>query len=181
MAKRVHHRHWFAISQALAAYANWMEHDDAAAAPIIQQSSQRLEERQLYQYISLNYGWLAETLFAQGELAAARSQVARAYQRARQRDRLGAAMASRAMARAAAQVHNHGMTQHYLARALHFGESRQSRHEIAVTQLCAAELALARGQRGEADRVLDQATRAFESMSMDWYLQKARALRRVMD
>jgi class 3 adenylate cyclase/tetratricopeptide (TPR) repeat protein len=176
VAERVKSLYLFAMSKALAGYADWMEHDDVAAVQVMQQSTKWLEERQRGQYISLNFGWLAEALVVKGELAAARSQVARAYQRARRRDRLGAAMASRAMARAEAQGEDRGMTALYLARAMGISEARQSRHEIAVTQLCAAEIAVARGQRGEAARLLDQATGAFESMAMHWHLQKARVL-----
>jgi hypothetical protein len=176
VAERVKSQYLFAMSRALAAYADWKEHDAVAAVQTMRQSTKWLEERQSGQYISLNYGWLAEALFAQGELAAARSQVARAYQRARRRDRLGAAMASRAMARAAAQADDYRMTQHYLARAMRISQSRESRHEIAVTQLCAAELALARGQRDAASQLLEHASAAFDSMAMHWHLQQARAV-----
>jgi len=180
VAERVKSLYLLAMAQALAGYADWIEHDDAAAVLVMRQSTQWLEERQRGQYISLNFGWLAEALVIKGEFPAARSHAARAYQRARRRDRLGAAMASRAMARAAALGHNRGLTAHYLARAMRVSQSRQSRHEIAVTQLCAAEIAAARGERGEAVRLLDQASGAFESMSMDWHLQKARALLRAV-
>jgi class 3 adenylate cyclase len=179
VAERVKSQYLFAMSRALAGYADWKEHDAAAAVQIMRQSTKWLEERQSGQYISLNYGWLAEALFAQGELAAARRQAACAYQRARRRDRLGAAMASRAMARAAAQADDYRMTQHYLARAMRISQSRESRHEIAVTQLCAAELALARGQRAAASQLLEQASAAFDSMAMHWHLQKARAVSEV--
>jgi hypothetical protein len=56
--------------------------------------------------------------------------------------------------------------------------SRGSRHEIAVTQLCDAEIRLARGERGPAAKLLDQAEILFEAMGMSWHIEATRNLRR---
>jgi tetratricopeptide (TPR) repeat protein len=180
VAEHVKSFYLFAMSQALASSADWMERNDANALQIIQQSTSWLEARERGQYISLNYGWLAEALVAIGSIPAARNQAARAFMRARKRDRLGTAMAGRAMARAAAQGHDHGRVDHYLSGALRVSEARQSRHEIAVTQLCHAEIAAARDQRGAAQQWLEQATDGFESMAMEWHLERARTLAREL-
>jgi tetratricopeptide (TPR) repeat protein len=180
VAEQVKSFYLFAMSQALASHADWMERNDANALQIIQQSTSWLEARERGQYISLNYGWLAEALVTGGSIPAARNQAARAFMRARKRDWLGAAMASRAMARAAALGPNHGMVDHYLNSALSVSQARQSHHEIAVTQLCRAEIAAARGQRDEVRQWLEPAMDAFESMSMEWHLQRARGLASAM-
>ena len=102
------------MSRSLGAYARWCRDRDEEAVPTIRQATRWLEESGRGQFISLNYGWLADLLARAGEVADARIHAARALRRARRGDRLGEAMAWRALARLAAA-----------------GSYRRSRREIA--------------------------------------------------
>src|SRR5882757_7360967 len=107
-----------------------------------------------------------------GAHARMRRYAAQAIARARRYDRYGLATAYRTLARAAALAPDAAAPpEPYLARALAAAQARESAHEIALTQLCMAEIAAGR----EADRraalaPLDQATRGFEAMRMAWHL-----------
>lgn len=56
--------------------------------------------------------------------------------------------------------------------------TRQSAHEVAVTQLCDAELELTLDDRARARRLLDEAMPAFEEMGMRWHFDEALRLYR---
>ena len=58
--------------------------------------------------------------------------------------------------------------------------ARASRHEIAVTRLCEAEIVAGLTQRSAAIALLDQAEAAFEDMQMAWHLDWARRLRALL-
>src|SRR6185436_11976316 len=94
-------------------------------------------------FISLNYGWLTEGMVATGRFADARRYAAAALRRARGGDRLGEAMTYRALARASASGHGRKSAERYLALAMRVARVKDSRHEIAATQLCASEIELA--------------------------------------
>ena len=100
--------------------------------------------------------------------------------RARQHDRLGEAMGCRALARAAAKAHEPATAQHYLALAERSAQLRGSRHELAVTQLCEAEICLIEDRRRASLAPLDAASEAFAAMAMPWHLQQAEALRHLV-
>jgi hypothetical protein len=55
--------------------------------------------------------------------------------------------------------------------------AKGARHEVAVTQLCEAEILLARGSRSAAAALLDQAASAFQAMDMGWHLAQVDRLR----
>lgn len=108
VAERVKSAYTFAMSQALGAYAGWMQ----GGADVPPQAHLRalidatgwLESRDKSLFISLNYGWLADLCAALGRRADTRRYAALAYARARKHDRVGAAMACRALARVDAGV-----------------------------------------------------------------------------
>lgn len=170
----------FAMGRALAAYASWtVEHAPESLQTIVDATSW-LEVRDRGQYTSLNYGWLANALVASGRFQEARNHTARALLRARKHDRLGEAMACRAMARASAQGHDRRPAQHYLALAMNAARARGSPHELANNRLCQAEIELARGERAQARALLDQAGAAFAAMDMAWHAAKAAELLRSL-
>ena len=84
--------------------------------------------------------WLAEIMAIQGRVADARFYAARALMRARRGDRLGEAIACRAMARIAAQGFGPRSADHYLALAEKSATVRQSPRESALNRRCAEEL-----------------------------------------
>jgi hypothetical protein len=80
-------------------------------------------------------------------------------------------------ARASALGHGRTPAERYLALAMQAASARGSRHEIAVTELCHAEIALARTNRVHAAAILDQAGAAFGAMDMGWHLAQVERLR----
>jgi hypothetical protein len=87
-------------------------------------------------------------------------------------------MAYRAMARASAFGHNRKSPEIYLALAMKNALARGARHEIAVTQLCDAQIRIACGKHARVTELLDQVETSFEAMGMDWHIQKTHDLRR---
>ena len=170
----------FATDSAISGFAAWAHTADATHLRAVADAAVWLEARDKRLNISLQYGWLAEMLTSAGRHDEARSYAARAFSRNRQHDRLGMAMANRALARASAKHEWPRSATHYLDLAFASARMRDSRHEKAATELCAAELALARGARGEATRQLDTADPAFEAMRMPAHLARARCLRATL-
>lgn len=180
VAGRVRSLYLFAMARAVAAYADWATVQNPQSLQTILDSTAWLEARDRGQYISLNYGWLAEALVGSGRVSEARGQAARALVRARKNDLLGQSMAARAMARSAAQGRNRKSAEHYLALAFDAAHARQSRHEIATTRLCAAQIAASRGDRATAAQLIDEAAREFSAMQMQWHLDRAMQLRATL-
>jgi class 3 adenylate cyclase len=177
VAEQVRSRYLFAMSRALAAYAGWV----ATRAPELLQAmldaTQWIEASGRLQYISLCHGWLADALVSRGRYAEARDRAARALRRGRGGDRLGEAMACRAMARAAAKGIGRRPARHYLALAMDAARARGSPHEAAATLLCEAEIALGLGDRQRARALADEAESAFARMDMAWHLAEVARLR----
>ena len=71
--------------------------------------------------------------------------------------------------------------QRYLGLAMKAARMRDSAHEIAVTQLCAAEIAWRLNQAAQARALLDEAVGAFMRMQMAWHLEQAAQLRQQLD
>jgi len=159
----------FSMGHAAGAYGRWMERRAADALPALQDAVAWLAPRGGGLFSSFNHGWMAELLVAQGQTRAARQHIAQALQRGRRQDWLGGAMAYRAAARLGTDAPR------YLALARQVAQRRGAAHELAVTDLCAAEMALQLGQPAEA--LLDRAASAFEILGMGWHLARAQALR----
>jgi hypothetical protein len=100
--------------------------------------------------------------------------------RGRHSDLLGVSMSYRALAREAVDSRPERV-QHYLDQAFQAARVRDSAHEIAVTQLCAADIAWRLNQAGRARELVDQAATAFASMRMAWHLEDAARLKGLMD
>jgi hypothetical protein len=86
-------------------------------------------------------------------------------------------MLYRAMAVASAAGQGRKPPEMYIALALRSARARGAAHEIAVTQLCDAEIRLARGERAQAVALLGQAETAFSGMAMTWHLGEAQRVR----
>nr|WP_179220696.1 AAA family ATPase [Sphingomonas laterariae] len=143
VAKHARSRYLYAMARALGAYARWRADGTEEALQAIVEATAWLETGERQQFISLNHGWLAEALVQRGRIAEARHHAARALLRARKGDRLGAAMACRAMASAAALGHGHKPAAHYLRMARRSAAARQAPHEIAAIERWTAEHAIA--------------------------------------
>ena len=168
------------IARAMSAYADWMLAREQDSLQIISDVTEWLVPRESALFRSLNHGWLAAGMMESGRRKEGRHHAAQALQRSRQRDLLGAAMTYRALARdVAARCPQRAAN--YLALAMRAARERDSAHEIAATQLCAAEIAWSQADAASAAALLDEATQAFDAMAMPWHGAEARRLRRRID
>jgi len=140
-------RYLFAMTRALQAQARWLRDGDSEQLVQLARETRWLDGSKSQQYLSLNHGWLAEGLAETGDIAGARHHAARAFLRARQGDRLGEAMAARALARLAAAGHGRRAPEYYLAIAQRSAAGRGSAHEAARNLLCVAQLTGSDGAR----------------------------------
>jgi class 3 adenylate cyclase/tetratricopeptide (TPR) repeat protein len=177
IAEHVRSRHLLAMDRALAGYSSWVLSRRPEALQAVRDATAWIEDRQGSFLNSLLYGWLVDGAVELGRVGEARRHAARLFMRARQRDRIGEAMGSRALARAAAREREFDRAERYLALALRSAEARGSAHERAKTQLARAELEFERGRTRDAVGHLDAASEAFASMSMPWYEAQAARLR----
>lgn len=142
IAERARARYIFVNCRSLVAYPTWHMSGDQALADEIAGATLWLEQSARHQFTSLNFGWLAQIMVELGCHAEARRFAARAFRRARKGDRLGEAMAARAMALAAAQRQGRRLPARYMRLAWISAERRGAVHEAAQNQLCEAEIAL---------------------------------------
>ena len=177
VAERVKSLYLYAQSLSLGGYASWMTQRSQKSLQAIVDATSWLEKRNRGLFVSLNHGWLADSLVESERWQQARYHAARALLRSRRHDRLGEAMAYRAMARASASGHNRKPPEVYLALAMKNALARGARHEIAVTQLCDAQIRVACGKHAHVAELLDQAETLFEAMGMAWHIQATRDLR----
>lgn len=171
LGERIRSRYDYAMSRALAAYARWKIDRSPAHVQQLLEATSWLEEGARNQNISLNYGWLAETLAELGRNREALRYAALARRRARRHDPMGEAMALRAVARIAALEGR--SPEPWLARALRSARARNAPHEVAVTHLCEAELARAAGEDDRARTSLAQARQEFAALDMAWFDREA--------
>jgi tetratricopeptide (TPR) repeat protein len=173
IADQCRSHHLYAMHQAQTGYARWVLHQDPDALRLILDATAWVEARHGRLFVSLNYGWLSDALAASGRSDEARRHAARALWRARAGDRIGEAMACRAMA---LQARHSLQAARWLARADSSAAARASAHEAAGNRLCEARLALAAGRPEQARALLADAATAFERMTMTWHLGQAQAL-----
>jgi class 3 adenylate cyclase len=177
VAERVKSLYLFAQSRGLGAYADWRILPNARALREMLDSVSWREARDKNLFMSLSYGWLSEVMAKEGPTAQARAYAARALQRIRKHDWMGAAMAARAMARLAIAERNWAAAQRHLGLAQKVAQARSSAHEAAGNELCRAELALAQGERALAHDCAQRADEAFERMGMHWHQAEAARVR----
>lgn len=173
IAERVKSLYLYSMGRALGGYARWKTAATADALQTILESTTWLERDGKRLFISLNYGWIAEILVAGGQLHAARQYAARAFGRARMHDRLGSAMACRALARAAHSGRYSRTPAHYLGMADRYAAMRQSKHEAALNASCRAELLLADNRISDAHALFEETAHDFTALGMRWHATRA--------
>jgi len=178
IAGRVKSRQQYAMGRALAGYARWMQARAPDAMRTVREATAWIDARRGGLATSLNHGWLVEGELALGDVEAARRHAARMFARVRQDDRIGEALACRALAQAAAKAHDFQRAQRYLRQAYRSAEARGSAHERAVTQMTEGQIALMREQGALGRSLLAQAGDAFGGMGMRWHLERAERLLR---
>ena len=162
------------IARAIDGYAQWMLERRPEAVEGIVAVTDWLLPRDSGLFRSLNHGWLAEGLQTLGRPAEARGMPCW---------RCSAAAAATAsawrwrVARWRTRRRRRGepdAAQRQLACAYRVARGRDSAHELAVTQLAEAELAIAAGAAAHVRAALiDQAAAAFDTMAMEWHLAQA--------
>jgi class 3 adenylate cyclase/tetratricopeptide (TPR) repeat protein len=178
IAERVKSLYLYAMGMSLGGYAAWKTSRSAVSMQAIRDATSWLEGYDKALFTSLNHGWLAEGLVVEGNWKQARRHAARAIIRSRRHDRIGEAMAYRAMAVASAAGHNRRTADQYMALAMRSALARGSPHEIAVCRMCEAGIRQARGERQQAIELLDQAEATFDELAMSWHRNEAVRLRR---
>lgn len=173
IAERVKGFYVFAMSYSLGACAEWMLERNAESLRRMADSTSWLEQRDKALFISLNYGWLSEAMASAGHRDEARLYAARALHRARRQDRIGEAVAYRALAALAIEEDAQHRAEHYLLRALEAAQARASPREQALTKRSQAELAMARADVAAAIGLLDESAAGFHALHMDWHLRQA--------
>lgn len=171
-AQRISRSYMSSIYLSLAAYAEWKMDVNESAISVVKSQTSNLEQHHKFLYLSLNYGWLAEMLVTVGKWQPARKYAARALVRARHNDRLGEAMAYRALAIITENQHP-GSFQKYLDRAVVSADIRQARHETAKNNLLWGSILLRHKRHQQAHHHLDLAMRDFKAMNMPWFSQQA--------
>ena len=167
-----------AVSRSVESFGRFSGEQDDGMLDVLRGATQWLEETELRLYYSLNYGWMAEVLAHSSHAAEVPKYAERAIELAERGDRLGAAMAYRALAHVAV-VHPNVVSEtpdHYFQLAYASGESRNSPHEIAVTQLHDARYCLRQRNFDRASGLLEQAKSAFLGLNMEWHLGEASRL-----
>jgi tetratricopeptide (TPR) repeat protein len=139
-AHRARSQYSVAMSRSICAFARWAIDRDPDSVSTLVETTSWLEAKRRDQFTSLNYGWLAEMMVALGRSREGCRYAARALRRARKHDRLGEAMALRAMARAAAAHRWPRPPAYYLDRAVQSAGARGSQHELAAIERCRAQL-----------------------------------------
>jgi class 3 adenylate cyclase/tetratricopeptide (TPR) repeat protein len=172
IAERVKSLYVFAMSYGLGAYAEWILERDPESLRRLSDATSWLEQRDKELFISLNYGWLAEAMASAGRFNEARCYAARAIVRARKHDRIGEAVAYRALASVALEGHARREAEHYLECALQAAEARASPRERALTRLSQAEVAATRGAYSTAMNLLDESAATFDALGMEWHLRR---------
>jgi class 3 adenylate cyclase/tetratricopeptide (TPR) repeat protein len=171
IAERVKSLYVFAMSNGLGSYAEWMLERDPEALHRLANATSWLEQRDKKLFISLNYGWLAEGMAIAGRFNEARCYAGRAIVRARAKDRMGEAVAYRALAGLALEGHSRHKAEHYLECAMAAADARNSPRERALTKLSQAEVAAARGAYATAMHQLGESAAAFADLRMGWHLR----------
>jgi class 3 adenylate cyclase/tetratricopeptide (TPR) repeat protein len=171
IAERAHARYIAVNCNSLAGFAQWSKTRDPAALETVTIATRWLETSGSRQFSSLNFGWLAQAMQHEGDREKVRYYSARAFDRARQGDRWGEAMAARALAREALVDHEIHQARRYLALAQRSASHRQSMHECAHNFTLEAEIEFKAGQSTRARHLIDEANQLFEKMEMTAFIR----------
>jgi class 3 adenylate cyclase/tetratricopeptide (TPR) repeat protein len=126
---------------------------------------------------SLIFGCLTDIMADGGDRIGARRHACHMVGRVRTGgDRIGEAMAWRALARLEARARRVARADHYLNLARRSADARQSRREAAQNLLCEAELAEMRGAADQQRALATAAASEFTAMAMPRFMEQAQAL-----
>jgi tetratricopeptide (TPR) repeat protein len=153
-------------------YAKWCRTSDTVAFELFYETVLSLHASGQFQRISFKYGWLAEAWAQKGEVELVRKFATLAFRRALKGDRLGEASAARALATVQANRGQRG-ADHYLHLADRAAQKRTSRREVALNNLCKAQIALSTDKRDAALSAALAAKSEFTSLNMHAHVSQA--------
>ena len=136
-------RYYIVMSRALSGYSAWQLDHDPANLAMLEKATNWFLKGESHHRTSLCHGWMADVMAQIGDAKYTRLWASRAFRRARAGDRLGEAVAARALARVEASTRGRRGPEHYLGIAARSAALRLSQREAAETYLCASELGLA--------------------------------------
>ncbi|HRJ00361.1 MAG TPA: adenylate/guanylate cyclase domain-containing protein [Hyphomonas sp.] len=142
MAGQMRSRYHFAMSQALTGAAEFYLNGDAAALERIARVAEWMVAGGSQQYISLNYGYLADGHARLGNREEAARYAALAFARALKGDRLGEAFAWRGLAMLAVRGELKKPASYYISRARRAAARRGSAREAVLTEGLAERLSV---------------------------------------
>ncbi|MEM8727044.1 MAG: hypothetical protein AAGE86_16155, partial [Pseudomonadota bacterium] len=166
IAERTHARFLVFSSRALGNYARFRLTGERQSFEDFVEASLRLISSGRQQRASYKLAWIAEAMVDIGEANQARFFAFHAFRRALKGDRLGEAIAARAMARLKARQGDRDKTTHYLRMADRAARLRLSQREEALNHLCAADCFEALGEQNAADERHVKATHQFETLGI---------------
>jgi tetratricopeptide (TPR) repeat protein len=145
-----------AVSRATLGFARWCEDGDLDGLQQMDDAVRWMAGRRGQLFTSLLFGWLAEACVVEGRGTRARSLVAQVLHRTRQGERLGEAIAARAMALQSAGEGEAARAERWLERAEHSARARGSRREAALNAVARTRVQqrLVGDGRGLADQDL---------------------------
>ncbi|MEM7077049.1 MAG: AAA family ATPase [Pseudomonadota bacterium] len=175
-SERISNLYILASGLMLRAYTRWHDHRQRVRAfNDMLRSTELLESAGTNQFISLNYGWLAEMYLARGDHKNLRRAAAKAIRRARIGDRFGECPAYRSLA--LATLYNEWRpAEEYLALARDSAALRDSPREQALNDICEARIATAAGQDANAQLLEERALAQFTELGMHWHRENIRSL-----
>jgi class 3 adenylate cyclase/tetratricopeptide (TPR) repeat protein len=130
-----------AVARSTLGFARWCESGDAGGLQMLDDAVSWMAARGGRLFTSLHFGWLAEASAAEGRREQARSLAAHVLQRARQGERLGEAIACRAMALLAVQDGAGAAPERWLLRAERAAAARGSAREQTLNALARGRVA----------------------------------------
>lgn len=155
-----------AVSRSTLGFAEWCENGDPRALQRLSDAVQWMIARRGRLFTSLHFAWLAEALVSEGRTREARELVARVLQRVGAGERLGEAIASRAMARAALTAGRFALAGRWLERADRSARARASVREQALNGLTRARLLRRHGDGDAAAAIARDALATIDALQI---------------
>jgi uncharacterized protein HemY len=162
-----------AACRAASGFARWSTTGDAEGLQQLRSAVQWMERRNFHFYTSVQYSWLVEAAAGDNDVDTARRYAAHVLGRAREGERLGEAMACRALAKLAAGRGDFARSRRWLLRAETSAGWRGSRRDAALNLALRGELLAEQGQGDLARRTTLEAIDKLQALGMRWHAEKA--------
>ena len=159
--------------RAASGFARWSATGDVDGLQQLRNAAEWMERRNFHFYTSVHYSWLVEAAAAEGDVQTARRYAAYVLGRAREGERLGEAMACRALAKLATQRQDFGRSERWLVRAEMSASKRGSRRDAALNLAARGELLAWREQADAALRTVTEAAAQLRALGMHWHAEQA--------